>query len=197
MYKAVVLYVLVLTAVSCSSGKGYLIEGYLEGLDEGMVYLQERVSDEFAVVDSAAVDDGFFRFGTGMIDYPRPHYLFVKGRRGVFMFYPENTDIMIRAHADSLFDAEVTGSVTQYEFDEYNRGLEPLYQKVMSLFRQAEAAEEAGDTEEAGRLISRRDLAIEEINDYSKDFIRTHPASYCSPAILRSLRGMSVDETES
>ncbi|MDZ7739623.1 MAG: TlpA disulfide reductase family protein [Bacteroidales bacterium] len=186
-----------LLPVSCSSGKGYLIEGYLEGLDEGTVYLQERVSGEFTVVDSASVEDGFFRFGGAVIDYPRPYYLFVKGRRGAFMFYPENTDMMIRAHVDSLYDAEVTGSVTQYEFDEYNRGLEPLYQKVMNFSRQAETAREAGEEEEAERLIARRDLAVEDINEYSKDFIRSHPASYCSPAILRSVRGMSIEETES
>lgn len=196
MYKPIVLYVLALIAVSCSNGKGHLIEGRLEDFDEGMVYLQEQVSGEFVMVDSASVEDGFFRFGAVVIDYPRPYYLFVEGRRGGFMFYPENTDIMIRAHSDSLYDAEVTGSVTQYEFDEYNRGLEPLYQRVISFFRQAEAAREAGDEEEAERLISRRDLAIEDINEYSKDFIRSHPASYCSPAILRSIRDMSVEETE-
>ncbi|MFO7756756.1 MAG: TlpA disulfide reductase family protein [Bacteroidales bacterium] len=196
MYKAVVLYVLALIATSCSNGKGHLIEGYLEDLDEGIVFLQERVSDEFAIVDSASVEDGFFRFEGTMIDYPRPYYLFVKGRRGSFMFYPENTDIMIRAHVDSLYDARVTGSVTQYEFDEYNRGLEPLYQKVISYFRQAEIAGGSGDEDEAGRLMLRRDLAIEEINEYSKDFIRSHPASYCCPAILRSIRGMSIEETE-
>ncbi len=196
MYKPIVLYVLILIATSCSNGKGSLIEGRLEGLDEGMVYLKERVSDKFVMADSASVEDGFFRFGTAVIDYPRPYYLFVKGRRAAFMFYPENTDIMISAHADSLYDARVTGSVTQYEFDEYNRGLEPLYQKVISYFRQAGAARESGNTEEAGRLMLRRDLAIEEINEYSKDFIRTHPASYCCPAILRSIRDMSVEETE-
>lgn len=196
MSKAIVFFVLALIAISCSNGKGYLIEGHLEGLDEGIVYLQKRVSDEFVMADSASVENGFFRFGVAVIDYPRPYYLFVKGRRGALMFYPENTDIMIRAHADSLYDAEVTGSVTQYQFDEYNRGLEPLYQKIISYFRQAGAANEAGDEEEAERLILRRDLAIEEINEYSKDFIRSHPASYCCPGILRSIRGMSVEETE-
>lgn len=196
MYKPVVLYVMALIATSCSNGKGHLIEGRLEDLDEGIVFLQERVSDEFVMVDSASVEDGFFRFGPTVIDYPRPYYLFVKGRRGGFMFYPENNDIMIRAHADSLYAAEVTGSVTQYEFDEYNRGLEPLYQRVISFFRQAKAAREAGDKEEAGRLMLRRDLAIEEIDEYSKDFIRSNTASYCCPAILRSIRGMSVEETE-
>jgi len=133
--KKILLFALVVNLImGCTSDPRYIVEGQLDGIDEGTVYLQKRESGQFVKIDSASIENGAFQINGGSVEYPDAHYLSVDGKRGYLLFFLENTKITVSGHADSLVMAEVDGSVSQVEFDEFNDGLEPFYERNTALF---------------------------------------------------------------
>ncbi|MDT8401810.1 MAG: TlpA disulfide reductase family protein [Bacteroidales bacterium] len=173
--------------ISCSSDPRYVVEGELEGMDEGMIYLQKRESGQFVTIDSASVEDGAFEMTGGSVDYPDSYYLSIAGKRGSLMLFLENAKIKVSGHADSLYQARVEGSASQDDYNRYNSGLEPFYEKNQSLFEEIRAARQEGDEEKAKGLEEERNFLYEQINDYNIEFIESNPASYATPMILRSI----------
>ncbi len=183
---------------SCSSQPQYTVKGELSGIDNGMVYLQKRESGGFVKIDSAAVENGSFVINGGAVDYPGLYYMSVEGKRGYLNLFLENSIINISGHADSLYYAEIEGSVSHDEYEKYNDGLQPFNDKNRSLYEQTMAARQAGDDEKAAELDAERNALFDDINEYTFNFIRSNPSSYATPIILRSVSyGMSGDEIES
>ncbi|MFO7853354.1 MAG: redoxin domain-containing protein [Bacteroidota bacterium] len=184
--------------ISCSSEPRYVVEGKLEGVNDGMVYLQKHESGQFVIVDSAFVDDGAFEITGGSVDYPDIYYLTVENKRGYLDFFLENSRISVKGHADSLYKAVAQGSFTQDEYDEYNNGLEPLYERNIALFNEISNARQQGDTLKLPELEAERSLLFEEITEYNLEYVRSHPESYITPHILNSQTyDLTIEEIES
>jgi len=182
----------------CTTDPRYIVEGELAGIDEGTVYLQKRESGQFIKIDSASVEEGAFQINGGSVNYPDAYYLSVDGKRGYLMFFLENSKIIVNGHADSLFVAEVEGSATQDEYDEFNNGLEPFYERNNTLFQEIRNAQQAGDEQKAAELEAERNLLFDEIDEYYVEFIGSHTASYVTPMILRSISyDLNGEEIES
>lgn len=183
--------------VSCSSEPRYVVEGELEGVNDGMVYLQKLESGKFVIVDSAFVDDGAFEITGGSVDYPDIYYLTVENKRGYLDFFLENSRISVKGHADSLYKAVAEGSSAQDEYHEYNNGLEPFYERNIALFNEISNARQEGDTLKLPELEAERNLLFEEITEYNLEYVRSHPESYVTPHILNSQTyDMSIKEIE-
>ena len=198
MKKLFLITLVVTIVVSCSTDPRYIVEGELEGVENGKVYLQKRQSGEFIKIDSTNIENGFFQLSGGSVDYPSVHYLSVEGKRGYLMLFLENEKISISGHADSLYMGEAKGSTTQDKYNEYNKGLEPFYERNSTLFQAMREARQAGDEEKADELDKERNQLFEEITRYNLDFISSNNASYVVPMVLRSESyGMSGEEIES
>lgn len=198
MKKLFVLFVAAILAVSCSNEPKYILSGELEGITEGQVFLQKRESGEMVKLDSAIIENGIFEIIGGAVDYPEMYYLMVEGNTGYKMLFVENQKISLNGHVDSLFDASVEGSVTNSEYDSFNKGLEPYYDKNSEIYQKVKAAREAGDEEMADELNKQREVIFDEIKEYQMSFIKSNPGSYASPTILRSvIYGMGGEELES
>ncbi|MEA1887736.1 MAG: TlpA disulfide reductase family protein [Bacteroidota bacterium] len=198
MKKLFFLIISVVFIISCTSDPRYTVEGELEGIDEGKVYLQKRRSDQFIKIDSASIEGGTFQINGGSVDYPDAYYLNVEGKGGYLVFFLENTKLNVNGHADSLFNAVVEGSFTQDEYDEYNNGLDPLYERNITLFNEIRNARQQGDTLKLPELEAERNLLFEEITEYNLVYVRSHPASYVAPHVLNSeTYDISVEEIES
>jgi len=197
--KKILLFALVVNLImGCTSDPRYIVEGQLDGIDEGTVYLQKRESGQFVKIDSASIENGAFQINGGSVEYPDAHYLSVDGKRGYLLFFLENTKITVSGHADSLVMAEVDGSVSQVEFDEFNDGLEPFYERNTALFQEIRNARQAGDEEKAKELEAERNVLFDEIDEYYFQFIELHNESYVVPMILQSMSyNMTGEEIES
>jgi len=183
--------------ISCSSDPRYVVGGKLEGMDEGMAYLQKRESGQFVTIDSASVENGAFEITGGSVDYPDAYYLSIAGKRGYLMLFLENAKINVSGHADSLYQARIEGSASQDDYNRYNAGLEPFYKKNQDLFEEIRAARQGGDEEKAAELEEERNFLYDEMNDYNIEFIESNPASWATPMILRSISyGLSGEEME-
>lgn len=184
--------------ISCSSDPKYVVEGELEGMDEGMVYLQKRESGQFLTIDSAMVEDGAFEINGGSVDYPDTYYLSVAGKRGYLMLFLENSKINISGHADSLYLATVEGSASHDDYERYNSGLQSFYERNQALFEELREARMNGDEVKAAELEEERNFLYDQMNDYNIEFIESNPSSWATPMILRSISyGLSGEELES
>ena len=198
MKKTLMFTIVVAFIMGCTSEPRYIVEGQLDGMDEGKVYLQKRESGQFVKIDSAFIEDGAFQINGGSIEYPDAYYLSVDGKRGYLLFFLENTKITVNGHADSLVQAEVDGSVSQIEFDEFNDGLEPFYARNNTLFQEIRNARQADDEQKVEELEAERNVLFDEIDEYYIQFIKSHTESYVVPMILQSQSyNMTGEEIES
>lgn len=107
-----VLFVGVLTAavLSCSEEKkGYVLDGEISNVKEGIVYLKKYQDKSFVLIDSAVVTDGSFRF-EGVCTEPLAHGLttFRDGKRPL-VFFLDNDKMKVKMD-ESAKKLEVTGS---------------------------------------------------------------------------------------
>ncbi len=180
---------------SCTSEPQYVITGSVTGMDEGTIFLQKRVSGKMEKIDSATMVNGVFEFPKGAVDYPDVYYLGIDGKRGYRMFFLENSEINVTGNADSLYNANITGSVTNDEYDGYNKMLEPYYTKNSELYRELRTARDEGRTGDADQLAKQRDQLFKDLEKVQMDWVKNNPSSYATPTILRSLvYGMEAEE---
>jgi hypothetical protein len=115
-------YLIVLTAFisACQSGPHFTIKGKITGADSVTFVLQKREAGAIVTLDSVYSKNGTFKM-KGSIEYPDLVQLVALNTPYRTSFYLENSGIIITGKLDSLFNAEITGSKTQ---DEYNSLIE-------------------------------------------------------------------------
>ncbi|MBA7584418.1 Thiol-disulfide oxidoreductase ResA [subsurface metagenome] len=187
---------------SCTTKPQYTVTGTLEGLHDTLqeaakVYLQQRKSGEWVDKDSVDLVESSFTF-TGTVDFPDMYYLEVEGKRGKVLFWLENSEINIQTHVDTMYKAEVTGSLVHDEYTDYQDQLTPYYDKNRDLYNKWKDAKDAEDEELEKELAAAREAIWEEIEEFQKKFIKDNPTSFTTPYILRTIAyGMEGDEIES
>ncbi len=141
------LLVLVILLTSCKDKQenketlGYTINGRIENMKEGMVYLETSGEDN-QVIDSAVVTQGEFLL-QGKIQEPLMYSIKEKGKSYGTTFILDNDVINIQGKKDSLFYAKVRGakqdsiykSYYKNEFSKIQKKAFPLYQLSDSLHK--------------------------------------------------------------
>jgi peroxiredoxin len=173
----------------------YNITGKIAGADSVTFVLQKRVDGKTVRVDSAMVLKGQFIIKGGVVDFPERVNLMAKGRRAAFSFYLENTDIVVTGHIDSLANATISGSKTNDEAKAYNESLKPFNDKNNALYAEYTAAKQAGDKAKMTEIEKKSDALYAEQVAFSKEYVKTHPASFLTPTLLNSL-SLELDATE-
>lgn len=120
---------------------GYIINGYIQGTAEGMVYL-EASGEGQKIIDSAIVTKGEFVF-KGNVREALMHTIREKGKQSRTEFILDNEMIDIKAKKDSLSTAKITGAKTdsiyktfyQNEFSIIQSVAFPIYQFSDSLYK--------------------------------------------------------------
>jgi peroxiredoxin len=199
MNKLIYLFIAVILVASCKPGEPhYTIRGKIAGADSITFILQKRVAGETITLDSGKVVKGEFTIKGGKVDYPEMVTLQVKGTRMGISFFLENSEINIAGHIDSLYNAKVTGSKTQREYEAFMALSEPFSKRYSELSKAYEEAEMAGDKVKVAELEKQFEEIEKEVTQARKDFVKNNPASYTSPMILSSLAySMEAEEIES
>ncbi len=194
--KNLFLYLLGLIFVSCSSVQEYTITANLDGLEDGKAYLNNKVGGEWQAIDSVETTEGTFVF-TGTVDMPDYYYISLEGKRGRLPIFIENSDITVTGHADTLYKAKTTGSSVQDEYKAYSEELNKYWEKYGKIRMELIEFKKAGDEAKASELEAELDKIYEDAQQFSKDYVTEHPASYISPYVLRSVSyGLSGAEIE-
>lgn len=184
--KKLFLYLFGLVLVSCSSVPEYSITAKLDGLEEGKAYLNKRVGTEWQAVDSVDVTEGTFMF-TGTVDMPDYYYITLEGKRGRLTIFIENSDITITGYADTLYNAKITGSSVQDEYTAYSDELNKYWEKYGEVKKEMIDLKMEGDEAKTLELEAELNRIYEDGQQFSKDYVTDHPASYISPYVLQSV----------
>jgi peroxiredoxin len=190
MKKFIFLFIAAVVIVACTSTPKvphYNITGKITGADSVTFILQKRVSGKVVKLDSAVQLKGEFKIKGGTVEYPEQVVVMAKDRRAGFQLYLENSDITVSGNIDSLYNAKITGSKTQDEWNEYEKAMIPFEEKNKALSEEYRAAETAGDKAKIADIEKRNDAIYNEQNAFKKEFAKSHPSSFIVPNLIQDL----------
>ena len=197
MKRIIYLFVLAVFVAACGSEPHYVINGNIKDSDSLTFVLQKRDGRTLVNLDSAVSKKGIFKM-EGVVEFPEQVQLIALNTRNRASLYLENSKITITGSLDSLSDAKITGSRTHDEYKSFillNKPLADKYQIYLSAYQAARAQ---GDTAKMSEIRNNAMQVEKDMTELQKEFIKNNPASYFTPALIRSLSyEMSVDEIES
>jgi peroxiredoxin len=193
MKNLVLLFVAAVLLSACSTREPhYVIKGKIAGGDSVKFFLKKRVAGMPVSIDSAIVLKGQFTMKSGAVEYPEMVTLVSADNRKGMSLFLENSEITITGHIDSLYNAVVTGSKSQSEYDGLNK---PFNTRMTELSNQYQVARRENDTARTSAIVKEFDGIQKELTLAQKDFVKGNPASYVTPVILRNISyDLSADE---
>jgi peroxiredoxin len=181
------LIIAVLIAACSESVPHYVINARIDGSDTVTFLLQKMSGSKIVTIDSTVSRKGSFKMKGGSVRFPEMVALVAKGRPSRTTFYLENTPITITGSLDSLFNAKISGSVSQDEYSSYVSSIKPLSRKYSAAYIEYQAARNSGDTARIAQLEKQFEDIQEEMKTLQENFVRDNPKSFVSPSILRAL----------
>ena len=187
-----------LFATGCAPHGGYTLTGEVPEAWEGKpVVLFTTDAGQAEAIDSTTVANGKFRL-QGVLDAPRncrvAVYLDPENRldRNLTVTFPVFLDstavnaVCDASKSDPVFS--LAGGATQTEWQAYRAALEPLAEERNRAFRDyVEAFYNGGDEAKGIELARRVDEKAGLIRDFKIAYVREHPASAVSLAIVQEL----------
>jgi peroxiredoxin len=196
MKRIIYFFVLAAIVAACSSEPKYVVKANIKGSDSLTFILQKRDGAKIITLDSAISKGGIFRM-EGVVEFPEQVQLVALNTRNRASFYLENTEITITGTLDSLLDANITGSKTQDEYKSFIALNKPFADKYQIFLNGYQAARAQNDTAKMSEIRNDAMALEKEMTELQKQFIRDNPASYFTPALIRSLSGdMNAQEIE-
>jgi peroxiredoxin len=197
MKKVAYLSAILVFMAACNSEPHYTIKGLIAGSDSITFLIQKRASGTIVTIDSAISKKGSFKM-TGKVDYPDMVLLSAKNTSFRTNFYLENSDITITGKLDSLYNAKVTGSKTQDEYQGLMDAIRPLNEQYIDLYNEFQEVRRANDAERASQIQKSVQDISSQVTTVEKDFIKNNPASFVTPTLLAEMfMDMDVAELES
>jgi peroxiredoxin len=191
------LFIIISLLASCTSTPHYIVKCRIEGSDSITFYLQKREAGSTIKIDSAVSRKGSFILKRGYVDHPQLVQLVAGNSRKRTAFYLENSEITITGNLDSLFNAKVTGSKTQDEYDALVESGRQLSDKYTKTSQEQQIARKTKNSLLVQKLEKQGDSIQNEMTRLQKNFIKNNPASYITPSLLAGLSyDMEPDELE-
>lgn len=197
MKKIAYLFAAVLLMAACSTEPHYVVTGNITDGDSVVVVLQKRVSGETVIIDSAMILNGEFTIKGGAVELPEQVSLIARGKRGSLAFYLENANISVTGHIDSLYNAVVTGSVTQDEVKALAEAKKPLSESMQALNTEYRAAAQDKDQAKMDELRPQLMELSDKMSAMDLEFVKTKTSSFHAPVLLRGMSySMEAEEIE-
>ncbi len=195
IHLTILMLILLAAFPACNTSKRFELKGKLEGISEGKAILS-GTRDDYDKSDTVLITNGEFLF-TGNIPMPAEYMLTIEGKKGKpKYFYAENAKMTITGHADSLYNAKITGGkmIADEEKVLESRSAIRSKWKVDSLLN---AYTKNSEEETRNSLLAASKAMEEEFEEFQLDFVRQNPASYYSALIVeRWSFGRSSEEIE-
>jgi peroxiredoxin len=205
MFKTSLLYIsLLLPAVGLAqTPDAFTINARLNNVNQPYKAYLGYMFNGQKMLDSATLVNGSFNFN-GKIGAPTSALMVVdrkgKGFSGfnktddVLNFYVEKGTIYI-AGADSISNAQITGSAINDDNEQLTAQLTPVYAKAQRLYAEAQAApaDQQSSPVFQNTMQDKFKAVQKEREATLKNFIATHPNSYLSLMAISSMGGPSAD----
>lgn len=184
MRNVLAILVFALAAFSCQSAKDeFSIEGSIDGVEKGKIYLQMLVNGQPKTVDSTELSGGKFAF-KGKMEIPDFRILRLNDREYFAQFFLDNANISVAAKKDSLRATKITGSPTNDVFKAYVAEMDKLSKEVMSVQEKYQSAMASGNADAANKAKIDYQAMMDNNKVFTKNFIKEHANSVVSAFIL-------------
>lgn len=178
MKKLLSCVILVTLLFSCTSDKkgNMLVNGTIDGLKKGTVYLQKMKDTVLVSVDSVEINgDGKFILSD---DVESPEIYFIsldKMQSEIISFFGEPKEISITSKVEKFAtSAKITGSENQLKLDEHNEMAKKFTGKQLDLFKEKFDAQKANDTALLSKLLKEEKNLIKRKYYYTTNFAVTN-----------------------
>lgn len=161
----------------------FVINGTLDTVFNGTVYLQKRVDAPLVTIDSARFSEGKFSF-KGVIDYPEVYYLTIPATKSSVPFFIESAEIMVNIKTKNINKSKISGSKSQAEYDAYLDMLDQFNAKIKESYQMYNTAQEIGDQEKANYYDSVITVLDDQRSLFSKNYVLENNSSWISPYIM-------------
>jgi peroxiredoxin len=169
---------------SCSTNKDqFSINGIVNGVAVGKVYLQQLVSSKWANVDSTQLEKGKFKFASS-IKLPEMFQIKLDEPNVVVPIFVDASDIEVQIFPDSVDKSVVNGSQAHELFKKYLNMKKPIEEKIDAAYAEWKKARDNNDSLTMVRTDS---LSTDYENDLKKllqDFAAANPSSTVSPYLI-------------
>ncbi len=186
MKKLLSLTALIALLSSCcmETEKGYVINGNIEGISDGKVYVVTRKEGAWVNLDSATIAEGVFQL-KGNVDFPVMYSLQFDGQRGVVPVFFENADISVTGKVEELNEAKIVGSAAQDEFNAYMESINKITQKKYDIYARYREAKKAEDEVLSKSLEKEMDGIEEEEKEFIINYAMENNKSVVSAYLIR------------
>lgn len=169
---------------SCASNKDqFSIEGRINGVDSGMVYLQKYDTDHWMNVDSVKLEKGVFTF-KGKTEFPELWHIAMQEKEISLPLFIENAKIEIEVYPDSLDKSSIKGSPTHDIYKQYLTQAEAINKQMEEVYVAWKAAKEANDSLTMAKTDSMSTSLDAQMKNQLKDFVKTNGNTVVSPYLV-------------
>ena len=176
------------------TSSSFELQGKLEGITDGKAILTEIGGDE-QKADTILIKNGEFKYKR-TLEGPVQVYLTVVDKDYPAYFYAENLPMTLTGHADTLYQAVITGGTINADEKRFNQGTSEIYKKFKldSLYKVMQ--DNRNDATQA-QIDAESEKYTAETDLYQLDFIKKNPASYYSAVLVSRISfGLGAEEIE-
>jgi peroxiredoxin len=181
--------------ISCSKPDRFVIKGEIKGKESGTIKLMKYTDGRWIAEDSAAISKGVFEL-KGKTDLPELRIVALEPREMVAQFFAENGSMTLQAWSDSLNKTVVKGSKSNETFKLYQQELTNLTKEAQGMQQRYMTAQSRGDQDGMKKAQIDYEAMNENLNVYTKNFIREHKNSTVSPLIAMMQFGQTISAGE-
>lgn len=174
----------------CNKAKQFTVTLNLDNADGQTLYLFKDIDGKQVCVDTAIFTGNQAVMSVGLDD---PQALYAIGSKpfdgmGEFPFFTENQNTTITGDIGDMPHWTVKGCPIMDAYNAYREELQPKEDAMMAKFSEARNAFMEGDTVKVAELQAQLETDMEDYQNYTVDYVKTHPDSYLAHFIL--LQGM-------
>ncbi len=188
-------FALAAVVAACNTTPKFTINGYVEGLPDGTIYLKQRIDGNAVNIDSAKSVGGKFVL-KGVVEVP-DMYAVILGDRKQVPLLVENKEISLTGKITDIQNIVVSGSASQDEMKKLDGlGTEISTQSKALFAKYNEAKKQANATEQA--LLEKQLDSLDNVQSgIFKNFVTENPNSFVAPVILQRIQyGMEAEEIQ-
>ncbi len=178
-----------LLVFSCKNNNkdNFTINGVVNGVDTGKVFLQAVVDSKLKTIDTAEINNGNFTF-KGTVKDPELYLIKLGYRADLLPFFVENSKISVKINPDSISEAVIEGSQAQKVFHSYSKGFDEYQKKENGVYAQYQHIKKNATKKMLTQLENLYDSIYDEQQKFATDFVVKNNKSVVSAyIILRNL----------
>ena len=185
MKKILFIAIIGLLVFSCKNNNkdNFAINGIVNGVDTGRVFLQTVVDNKIETVDTAEINKGNFTF-KGIIKNPELYLIKLSSKAELLPFFVENSNITVKINPDSIGDAIIEGSESQNAFHTFSKEIEKYQKKENGIYAQYQNIKKTATKEMLDNLENLYDSIYEEQQVFAKNYVLENKKSAVSAYII-------------